>query len=62
MNDQERREQYLLANMRRWRRVAELEHAKHCTKRHDCSAAVEREYQELLKRMAEEMLKTMDEQ
>ena len=48
MNDQEKREQYLLANMNRWRRVAALEHSKYCTKRHDCSTDLERKYQLLL--------------
>jgi hypothetical protein len=35
-------------NMQRWRRVAELEHSKHCTARHDCRSAVEREYVAML--------------
>ena len=41
------REQYLFDNMVRWRKVADLEHAKHCTKRHDCGHAVEEEYANL---------------
>ena len=42
------REAYLLANIRRWRRVAEIEHANHCSARHDCSAAIERIYNKLM--------------
>lgn len=41
------RERYLLANMRRWHRVADIEHAKHCKAHHDCRSAVERVYNEL---------------
>ena len=42
------REAMLMANMRRWRRVAELEHAKHCKRRGDCSRHIEDEYMALL--------------
>jgi hypothetical protein len=41
------REQYLFENMVRWRKVADVEHAKHCKKRHDCGHAVEEEYDAL---------------
>lgn len=39
---------YLLANMRRWRRVAIAEHVRHCTARHDCDSAVEKLYVAML--------------
>ena len=42
------RENYLIGNMKRWRRVAEIEHANHCKARHDCSAAIERIYNKLM--------------
>ena len=38
----------IMANMNRWRRVAEIEHKKHCKQKHDCRAAVERIYVKLL--------------
>ena len=41
------REIQLLTNMHRWRRVAEIEHAKHCSSRHDCGRAIETVYHEL---------------
>jgi hypothetical protein len=41
------RERRVFENMHRWRRVAEIEHARHCTAHHDCGAAVERLYNEL---------------
>ena len=39
---------YLMANMARWHRVAELEHTKHCTQRGNCGPHVEAIYNELL--------------
>ena len=41
------REKYLFDNMRRWRQVAEHEHAQHCTRRGDCSRHIEEIYQQL---------------
>lgn len=41
------RETMLLENMRRWRRVAEIEHAKYCTANHDHSRAIEVVYNDL---------------
>lgn len=41
---------YLLRNMRRWRNVAEVVHARTCDGKHtprDCSAWIETVYQEL---------------
>ena len=42
------RERMLMDNLRRWRKVADIEHARTCTERHDCSRAVERIYGQLL--------------
>ena len=37
----------LIANVNRWRKVAEIEHAKHCTARGDHHMHVEMLYKEL---------------
>jgi hypothetical protein len=43
------REQYLMDNMKRWRKVAELVHAETCKARHDCHRAVEQLYHDLIR-------------
>jgi len=39
---------YLLDNMARWHRVADLEHSKHCDRLGNCGPHVEAIYQELM--------------
>jgi predicted metal-dependent hydrolase len=47
LREDDERARRLQGNVARWHQVADLEHAEHCTDRHDCGSAVERRYVDL---------------
>ena len=47
MTEQEINEEIYMTIIRRWIRVADLEHSKYCTERHDCHLEVMGRYFEL---------------